>query len=321
MRESDSSGGWIEIQVELPATVAEIVAAEVGEMCGGVELRDADTLLATASGRAAVVALIEPASLPDVLALVDEVLATARASGETVDPATIRQRPAHEDEWRDVWKQFFRTTRIGQRFVVRPSWDPQGGAPADQVIELDPGRAFGTGAHPSTRLCIAAIEALADPASGEAIPVHRFLDLGCGSGILAIAASMLWPAARGLAVDVDPEAMACTQENLERNRVSAQTVEARTATLAEVAQGTNAATCFDLVMANIQRDVLETLADGMSAVVSPDGRLVLSGLLLDDAGPVRAAYERTGWQVLRERQEGEWASLVLSLSRANGAQG
>jgi ribosomal protein L11 methyltransferase len=304
---------WIEVQVELPASTAEILAAEVGELCGGVELRDPDTLLATAPGRAAVVALVEAEQLADVMAVIDQVLATARESGDEVDPVTIRQRPAHEDEWRDIWKQFFRTTRIGRRFVVRPSWDPEGGAPVDQVIDLDPGRAFGTGAHPSTRLVIAALEDLAEQAWG----VHRFLDLGCGSGILAIAASRLWPEARGLAVDNDPEAVACAGENLERNRVV--TVNLLTGTLEDVALATSRAAPFDLVMANIQLNVLEVLAPQLGAVLAEGGRLVLSGLLLEDEGPARAAYRRAGFRVVTTRQEGEWASLVLQAAASAAA--
>src|SRR4029079_7691803 len=105
-------------------------------------------------------------------------------------------------------------TRIGRTFVVRPSWDPGDVASGDRVIDLDPGRAFGTGGHATTRLVIALAEEV------EARPVRRFLDLGCGSGTLASAAARFWSRAAGLAVDVDPEATACAAENLERNRVT-----------------------------------------------------------------------------------------------------
>jgi ribosomal protein L11 methyltransferase len=297
-----SAGSWIEVQVELPAEVAELVAAELSELCGGVELRDSDTVFPTARDRAAVVALCQPEELDDVLATTEAVLATARAAGTEVDPVAIRQRHAHEDEWRDVWKQFFRTTRIGARFIVRPSWDREGAAagPQDHVIELDPGRAFGTGAHPSTRLVIAALETLA----GAGWAPAGFLDLGCGSGILSIAAHKLWPAARGLAVDVDAEATACTEENLALNRVTG--VSMRTGTLA-VVDGQ-----FDLIVANIQRDVLELIVDQLAPRLAAGGRLVLSGLLTGDAQPVRERYEAAGWQVLDRGDEGEWASLVLA---------
>ena len=299
-------GSWIEVQVELPAEAAELVAAELGELCGGVELRDAETLFPTARDRAAVVALVEPDGVDDVLAATEAVRATARAAGGEVDPVVIRRRAAHEYEWRDVWKQFFRTTRIGQRFVVQPSWD-QAPAPAagDHVIELDPGRAFGTGAHPSTRLVIAALERWA--AEGGA--PGAFLDLGCGSGILSIAAHRLWPAARGLAVDVDEEATACSEENFARNRVSG--VALATGTLDAIAPGT-----FDLIVANIQRDVLEVIAPALPARMAAGGRLVLSGLLGSDGPPVEAVYTAAGFTVLGRADEGEWTSLVLTYATA-----
>jgi ribosomal protein L11 methyltransferase len=297
-----SAGSWIEVQVELPAEVAELVAAELAELCGGIELRDGDTVFPTARDRAAVVALCQPEALDDVLATTEQVLATARAAGAEVDPVAIRQRAAHEDEWRDVWKQFFRTTRIGARFIVRPSWDQASVAAGDgdHVIELDPGRAFGTGAHPSTRLVIGALERLC----GEGFAAGSFLDLGCGSGILSIAAHRLWPAARGLAVDVDPEATACTEENFALNHTSG--VATRTGTL-QVLAGER----FDLILANIQRDVLELIADELVGPLAAGGRLVLSGLLTGDAGPVQACYEAAGWQLLGRSDEGEWASLLL----------
>ena len=298
-----SAGSWIEVQVELPAEMAELVAAELAELCGGVELRDSDTVFPTARNRAAVVALCQPDSVGDVLATIDDVLATARAAGTEVDPVAIRQRNAHEDEWRDVWKQFFRTTRIGRRFVVRPSWDQAGeggvATPQDEVIDLDPGRAFGTGAHPSTRLVIAALE---DLAAARPAPAN-FLDLGCGSGILSIAAHKLWPAARGLAVDLDPEATACSAENFARNHTV--NVATQTGVLTDV-RGT-----YDVILANIQRDVLETIAAELGAHIAPGGRLVLSGLLTSDAEPVRSCYQAQSWRLCSRGDEGEWASLVF----------
>jgi len=275
----------------------------LADLAGGVELRDAETIFPTARDRTTVVTLCRPDERDDLLAAVDEVLATARAAGDTVDPVGIRQRPAHEDEWRDVWKQFFRTTRIGARFAVRPSWDPAGVAGVEHIIELDPGRAFGTGAHPSTRLVIGALERLAGAGAG----VGRFLDLGCGSGILTIAAHRLWPAAKGWAVDLDPEAADCTRENLVLNGIQ-DGIEVAAATLEQLGPDGRG---FDLVMANIQRDVLETLAAGLLEALVPGGHLVLSGLLTADAAPVLATYQQAGLRLIERTDEGEWASLLL----------
>jgi ribosomal protein L11 methyltransferase len=292
---------WTEVQIEAGAEAADLLAAELAPLTGGVEIRDAQTIFPTAPDRAAVVALCAPEDVAALLETVEETLATARAGGAAVDPVTIRQRAAHEDEWRDVWKQFFRATRIGRHFIVRPSWDPGSVEAADHVIDLDPGRAFGTGAHPSTKLCIAAIERLYD----EGARIGRFLDLGCGSGILAIAASLLWPAAEGLAVDLDPEATACTAENLDRNHVT--TVTPEEGSLGEVG-GT-----FELVMANIQADVLDILAPAFVDRLAPGGRLVLSGLLAIDVEAILRRYRALGFVLLERADEGEWASLALHL--------
>jgi ribosomal protein L11 methyltransferase len=169
----------------------------------------------------------------------------------------------------------------------------------DTIIDLDPGRAFGTGAHPSTRLVIRLVEEIARRTPSLA----RFLDLGCGSGILSIVAARLWPAAQGLAVDVDEEATACAGENFERNAVA--TVERRTGGL-EQAPGT-----FPLVMANIQADVLQALAPQMPARLEPGGALVLSGLLTGDVPAVESAFEAAGLRFVRRADEGEWAALLL----------
>jgi len=294
---------WTEVQVEVPAELGEVLAAELAEPYGGVEIRDAETIFPTAADRATVVILCAPQEVDSLLALVAATLDTARTAGVAVDPVAIRQRAAHEDEWRDVWKQFFRVTRIGRRFVVRPSWEPAPPPGPDHVINLDPGRAFGTGAHPSTRLLIAALEHLA-----ETTTVRRFLDLGCGSGILSIAAALLWPKALGLAVDLDPESAACTEENLVQNRIAQ--VAVRTGTLVDIARAEGP---FDVVLANIQRDVLEELAPAwQERVAAPGGNLLLSGLLATDADPVQRRYESLGWRLNQRADEGEWASLWFS---------
>jgi ribosomal protein L11 methyltransferase len=261
-------------------------------------VRDSDTLLATSVGRAAVIALCAPADREFLLTAACAALDTARAAGLVVDPVVVRERATDESEWRDVWKQFFRATRIGRRFTVRPSWDP-GPLPAELVIDLDPGRAFGTGAHPSTRLVVGLTEDLHD----ERPRLASFLDLGCGSGILSIAAARLWPDARGLAVDNDPEATACSEENFARNRVTSVAVE--TGTLDRV-DGP-----FDLILANIQADVLGALAAAMASKLADGGSAILSGILLVQVDEVTEIYARAGLALVGRRDEGEWAGLLL----------
>jgi ribosomal protein L11 methyltransferase len=295
-----ADGSWTELQIEVAVEAAELLASAVAELTGGVEVRDAGTLLRAGAGRALVVTQVAPADADAVLAAALDTCARARAAGLPVDPVTVRRREAHEDEWRDVWKQYFRATRVGRTFIVRPSWDPGAVADGDRVIDLDPGRAFGTGGHATTRLVIALAEELSER---RAWPVARFLDLGCGSGILSVAAARLWPRAAGLAVDVDPEATACARENLDRNGVT--TVEARAGTLAD-APGP-----FDVVLANIQADVLLPLAPDVVAALAPHAGLVLSGLLTVDAAPVLAAYVAAGLALEARRDEDEWTAFAL----------
>jgi ribosomal protein L11 methyltransferase len=294
---------WTEVQIEVAPEAAELLASEVGELTGGVEVRDAGTIIRADAGRALVIAQCAPEDVDSVLAAVHETCDRARQAGLPVDPVLVRTRLAHEDEWRDVWKQYFRAVRVGRTFLVRPTWDRVAAGPADRVIDIDPGRAFGTGGHASTRLCMVLAEEI------TAQPVTRFLDLGCGSGILSIAAARLWPGASGLAVDLDPEAAACAAENLSLNQVDAARVETRPGTLADAV---HAGARFDLVLANIQADVLLGLAPALTAHLSPGGHLILAGLLQSDAAAVAEAYRGAGLVLEARRDEDEWAALRFS---------
>ncbi|HVT05960.1 MAG TPA: 50S ribosomal protein L11 methyltransferase [Polyangia bacterium] len=291
------SEAWVEIVVEVPREAAEVMAEAVGSLTGGVEVRDGDTIIRAGVGRAVIVTQCRPEEEPDVLAEIGAAAERMKAAGVTVDPLSVRRREAHEDEWRDVWKQYFRALRVGKTFLVRPSWDMPPAAPGDRVIDLDPGRAFGTGGHASTRLVIALAEEIGDR------PVGRFLDLGCGSGILSIAAARLWPSAQGLAVDVDSEAVATTVENLALNHVT--NVETRVGSL-DLTTGLN-----DLVLANIEAGVLGELAGQFAPHVAPHGAVILSGILTDQADVVLRAFEAAGFALAARRDEDEWAALRL----------
>jgi ribosomal protein L11 methyltransferase len=288
---------WIEIVIELPFPAAEVMADAVGELTDGVEIRDAETIIRAGAGRAVIVAQCAPDREAAVLAEIEAAATRMREAGVAMEPLSVRRREAHEDEWRDVWKQYFRATRVGRTFLIRPSWDLKPAVEGDRVIDLDPGRAFGTGGHATTRLVIALAEEIADR------PVERFLDLGCGSGILSIAAVRLWPAARGLAVDVDPESVATTDENLALNRV--ESVETRAGSLDAVSGA------FDLVLANIEAGVLSALASGFPARLAAGGTVILSGILADQAAGVLGAFAGVGLRLEARRDEDEWAALRL----------
>jgi ribosomal protein L11 methyltransferase len=286
---------WIEVVLPAGALAEEVAALLADEevAAAGVEIRGEDIVVWAPAGDA------EPA-----LAAMRAAAARIAASGLPIDPAAARvQTAAPEDEWRDAWKRFFRVARLTPRIVIVPSWETHEATPGDVVLDLDPGRAFGTGAHASTRLCLSELDALAE--SGRR--VASFLDVGTGSGILAIAAAKLWPGARGVAVDVDPLAVSAARENLERNGVAGRVAAGETP-VGDLDAG------FDLVVANIQADVLEPLAAPLAARVAAGGVLVLSGLLAPQADRVAAVYARRGLEPVAVRhspEDRDWAAVVL----------
>jgi ribosomal protein L11 methyltransferase len=211
----------------------------------------------------------------------------------------LETRVVHEEDWAEAWKQHFPVMRVGHRIVIQPTWRSYEREPHDVVISLDPGMAFGTGLHPTTRLCLAGIE---DWADRDLLGDARVLDVGTGSGILAIAAG-LFGASYVLGIDTDPLAIETTRVNAERNGLSS-IIDARTGSLPlpEPAQ-------FHLVAANLIAGVLIELAEGLAATVWPGGRLLASGIFFEREEEVVTAFEAAGLQVVGRLAEGEWLAL------------
>lgn len=224
-----------------------------------------------------------------------------RLAADVADVAAIDGRwpvqvvELDSDAYLDAWRQWATPQRAGRRIVLQPSWVPAAEvAPADLVVVLDPGRAFGSGSHPSTRLVLAVLEDLV--AGGE-----RVLDVGCGSGVLAVTACRLG-AAHAVALDIDPAAVDATTANASANGVGSQ-VEASTGELGDLSGS------FDIVLANIGARVLTDLAAALVERVRPGGLLVLAGLLAEQADAVVAAC--AGCQELRRPADRGWVAPVL----------
>ena len=210
----------------------------------------------------------------------------------------LTTRVVHEADWAEAWKAYFPVLRIGRRLVIRPTWRRHRRSPGDVVLALDPGMAFGTGLHPTTRLCLAGVESLADRGLLDG---KRVVDVGCGSGILAIAALKLG-AARALGVDTDPIAIEATLANARRNRV----VRRLTAHLGSLPTGEPPA---DTVVANLIAGVLVPLAPLLRDALVQNGRLLASGIFIDREADVAAAFESVGLRVVGRLAEGEWVAL------------
>ena len=242
--------------------------------------------------------------LPDDASGRRAVMALRRTLRGLVGSPTLRARTVSDAAWRDKWKQYFPVTRVGRRTVIKPSWRKHRRRRDDVVIELDPGLAFGTGQHATTRMCLEALESRLRPGA-------TVLDVGCGSGILSIGAALLG-AKRVDAVDVDPAAVRATKENSARNGVE-RVVRVAQGSLGKawpfrVQQGGR----YDLVLANLSAGVVSELGKDILASLRADGRAIISGVVEEQADACRANLRVDGGQIEETRHEEGWMLFVVS---------
>jgi ribosomal protein L11 methyltransferase len=212
----------------------------------------------------------------------------------------LRTRLVAESDWAEAWKAHFPVMRIGRRIVIRPSWRCHQASGDDIVLALDPGMAFGTGLHPTTRLCLVGLEALAD--GGGLENADRAIDVGCGSGILSIAAARLG-AGTVTAVDIDPIAVDATTANARRNGLLGR-IRPHLGSLP------SGAGPFDLVIANLIASVLISLATDIERELAADGRWLVSGIFVDREAAVRDAFAAAGLAATNRWAEEEWVALA-----------
>ena len=222
------------------------------------------------------------------------------AAGRTVGLELAPETGTIPDEdWKLSYRKHFKTEVISPRLVVRPPWEAVTPAPGQKVLTLDPGIAFGTGQHPTTRACLDAIDALAVEGTDRS-----FLDVGCGSGILSIAAALEgFRDVHGF--DNDPDAVRNANENAEANGLGALFSDGDLSV-----PGT--AVPADVVAANVLAPVLVRFAREVGALVNPGGRLILSGILDEQYDEVRAAYAALGFTELSNRLIGEWRTGLFA---------
>lgn len=297
---------WVEISCDVPAEMADILSSFLTTLSGNgvcMENLSVDAFSTTEipdSARMTIKAYLsgdtDPASKMAELELYLKQLSADRPDIHIPPPAI---KSILTEEWSTNWKSHFKPLRIGRRLIILPTWEDVPVLPDQLLLRIDPGMAFGTGGHETTRLCLELLEKIID--SFASVP-PSLLDLGTGSGILAMAASLLG-AGRILALDIDPDAVEVARENLLLNRLEEE-IECGTTPLESVAE------CFDIILANILAEELVRLAPSLSAHLNPGGVLILSGILAEKEELISGGFAREPLRFVETTSEGEWVAMI-----------
>jgi ribosomal protein L11 methyltransferase len=296
---------WIECSTLAEAEAVDAVAEVFGRFGQGVAIEE--PIVSSPDGEQVRVLTDRPVLVKTYLPFDERTEERRRRLEEAIwhlgqirQVQSLQTRPIAERDWADAWKQHFFVHRVGERIVIVPSWREFAPNEGDVIIHLDPGMAFGTGLHPTTRLCLQGLEETLRP--GQDV-----LDLGTGSAILAIAAARLG-ARSVLALEIEPVAVRVARENAARNEL-ADRIQVQSGTLPLEAGETAR---FDVVVANISFRVLSELAAEIRRVLRPGGRALLSGVLEQDAPRLVEQLEADGWRLVDQRSEADWMLLSLT---------
>ena len=238
----------------------------------------------------------ENPSLPSLVESLRNRLSEMGRSAQNFGSLQLELRSVNDQSWTDVWKKYFKPFYAADHLVVKPTWEPFDPAPGDRVIEIDPGMAFGSGTHETTGMCLSMLEEVIS--GGEEV-----IDVGTGSGILAIGAALLG-AGRVLATDIDPDAVRVAAENVRNNHVDH---------IVSVTQGNlldHVSTVCDICVANIISDVIISFAAPLMPHIRPGGLFLCSGIVSVRADEVAQALTDAGYEILRKQTRGEWTAFM-----------
>ena len=278
-------------EIDDPLLVNEYIDAGLWDYTDLPRAEDTETVTVRAY-------LPEDARLESSLLALAERIAALRHAGAALGAGTISHSFVADEDWAETWKAYIHTEKIGERIVVRPTWEEYTPSADEIVIELDPGAAFGTGAHATTAMCLRWLEHLVSPGM-------RVYDVGCGSGILAVAAAKLG-AGEVIAMDYDPVAVSVAEENIRQNNV--HNVVACESDLLSACEGAAPA---ELITANIIADVIIRLFAQLDRHLAPGGTLLASGIIDDRIADVEHAAAEHGFTVLDMTCEKEWAAMII----------
>ncbi len=220
---------------------------------------------------------------------------------------TYRQEAIEDPDWGEQWKKYFKPLRVSRAIVVKPTWErytPEGG---DTGIDIDPGMAFGTGQHASTRMCLEALEDVIS--TDRTVKAWKVLDVGTGTGILGIACAKLG-AARVLCLDIDKKAIGIARENIRINEVNDR-VKASSCDVNALEED------FDLIVANLTEKILVKLKPALVRLLRPGGYLIVSGIVIDNRSMIEESFLVEPLVTYRSLAEKEWLCYVLQKRSEN----
>lgn len=273
---------WIKLTVSIPTAMADEAAGLLASVAeNGVEY-DYTAAGQEDSQEFLTIYLDTDATAAEKEATIAHLLAELKEQHPTVGPLTLSREVIAEQDWNAAWKEFFKPFPITPTLIIKPSWEAYTPQPGEQVIEMDPGMAFGTGHHASTRLALQLLESVFAARQPD---TPSLLDVGCGTAILAMAGA-LWGAGKVVATDNDPDAVFIARQNIAANHLT----DRITATDTPL---TTLDDTFEVVVANITSDVLTLLAPELVRHLKADGDLVLAGILRgDQEAAIRALYQQ-----------------------------
>ncbi|NLW06425.1 MAG: 50S ribosomal protein L11 methyltransferase [Clostridia bacterium] len=305
---------WIEIEVLTSREAAE-AASVIFERYGatGFVIQDSSDLQRSWESRYGEIYELNPADYPETGVRLKAYLPVAAWGkgmlgqlaaefkglikfGLDPGPARVEARIINEEDWNDNWKKYYHPVKVSERLTVKPSWEDYTPEDGEIVIALDPGQAFGTGTHPTTALCLQALEQLVKPGATVA-------DVGCGTAILAIACAKLG-AGSVLALDLDPLAVQVARKNIELNGVSDRISVRVNDLLAGIEEK------FDLVVANILAEIVVKVIKDARRVLKPGGNIIVSGFTRGREGQVCQELQDNGFKIVSADSSKDWLVLV-----------
>lgn len=308
------NGEWNEVRIVVPVEAVEAVSGILyGLEVKGISIQDPTDMLTRDSGPLtwdfadinifpegadnAVLTAYFPDTdrIEETVSRIREKIQELSDFGIRNDPFRVDYKLVLEEDWANSWKKYYKTMKVGERIIIKPLWEEYDAGPGELVVEMDPGMAFGTGTHETTRLCVELLQEYIQ--GGETV-----FDVGTGSGILAITAARLG-AEKVLAIDLDPVAVDSAKINVNYNDLSQITV--KEGNLLDEAEGG-----ADVIIANIIADVIIAMAPDLKRLMKPGGIFIGSGIISFREEAVREALEASGFTILQVRDDNDWRAIA-----------